>query len=42
MALSLGQIVKGRKGSYRLVEALLLPTIYKAQTLPGSLLKADL
>ncbi len=42
MALSIGQILKGRKGAYRLVEVLKAPTLFKAQVLPSSSIKADL
>ncbi len=42
MGLSIGQILRGRKGTYRLIEALKAPTVFKAQVLPSSSIKADL
>lgn len=42
MALRLGQVLVGRKGSYRLVEALKGSEVFKAQVLQGSSIKADL
>jgi hypothetical protein len=34
MALNIGQIIKGQYRTYRLVEVLKVPTIFKAQVLP--------
>ena len=42
MALSIGQILRGRNGTYRLVEALKAPTVFKAQVLPNSSTKPGL
>jgi len=42
MALTIGQILKGRKGTYRLVEALKASTVFKAEILPVSSTKAGL
>jgi hypothetical protein len=37
-----GQIFRGRKGTYRLIEALKAPTVFKAQVLPDSPIQAGL
>ena len=42
MALSMGQILKGQKGVYRLVELLKAPTVFKAQILQDSHIKPGL
>lgn len=42
MTLRIGQLLRGRKGTYRLVEALKAPTVFKAQVLPNSSVKSGL
>jgi hypothetical protein len=36
MALRIGQVLTGRNGTYRIIEALKNSTVFKAQVLPGS------
>ena len=42
MALSIGQVLRGRKGTYRLLEALKGSAVFKAQVLPNSSIKSGL
>lgn len=42
MALSIGQILRGRKGTYRLMENLKAHTVFKAQVLSSSAIKSPL
>ncbi|KAL8900180.1 MAG: hypothetical protein Q9207_005816 [Kuettlingeria erythrocarpa] len=40
MALCIGQVLKGRHGTYRLMEALKAPTVFRAHVLPDSTIKS--
>ena len=42
MALNIGQILKGRNGTYRLIDTLKAPRVFKAQVLSSSSTKAGL
>lgn len=42
MILSTGQVLRGRNATYRLLNALHAPTVYKAQVLESSIIKAEL
>lgn len=42
MNLGIGQVLKGRNGTYRLLESLKTPTVFKAQVLPDSSIKPGL
>lgn len=42
MALNIGQIIKGKYRTYRLVDALKVPTVFKARVLPDLGVKSTL
>ena len=42
MILSAGQVVKGRHATYRLLNALRAPTVFKAQVLDNPTIKSEL
>lgn len=42
LILSTGQVLRGRNATYRLLNALHAPTVYKAQVLESSIIRAEL